>query len=84
MTEDQLIAKMYHASSGLAAWPTVLIQVAESLNSSGAHIIGVNKSSGQLALSFHTSNAPADCVGKYTRESKFSSFCWTPGTSLPL
>jgi len=84
MTEDQLIARMYHASSGLATWPTVLIEIAESLDSTGAHIIGINKSSGQLALSLHTSNPPADGIGDLTRESQASGSCWTPGTGLPL
>ena len=54
--DDQLIAQMYQATSGLVAWPIVLDQIAATFDGVEIHIIGINKSSKQIVLNLHTSN----------------------------
>ena len=80
MADDELIALMYQAASGLVAWPIVLDHVAETFVDVSIHIIGIIKLSGQIALSLHTSNSPPNVV----RESSVSDPYGTLGRNLPV
>jgi len=80
MADDELIALMYQAASGLVNWPVVLDHIAETFVGVGIHIIGIVKSSGQIALSLHTSRSPADII----LEAHVSDPYETLGSNLPV
>ena len=60
MSDDWLIARIYRAGNGLADWPTVLEEVAQAFLGTGAHVIGIERPAGNLALSLHDARAMAD------------------------
>ena len=68
MEDDQLIAGMYRAASGLVAWPIVLDRIVKTFDGLGLHIVGLDKPSGKIALSLHTTNSPADGIANHVLE----------------
>ena len=84
MADDELIAQVYRAASGLDAWPIVLDNIAKTFTGAGIHIISVDRTSGRITLSLHTSEAPAAGIGAQGIElpARFSQL--TVGADLQL
>lgn len=60
MNEHQLIAEIYRTAAGLQPWPALMETLGYALNACFAQVVGLHKTTGQLAFNLQSEDVPAD------------------------
>jgi DNA-binding CsgD family transcriptional regulator len=65
---DALVRGLYQSAAGRQPWEDVIQDMVDALSCMGCHIVGMNKLTGEVALSLYGRDSPMEAVLDYVRE----------------